>query len=365
MKWARKTVRWVVVLLAMSLVAASCGDDDAGDLTPVKVQLQWVAQSQFAGFYAALDQGFYEDEGLDVTILEGAVEIVPQQVLAAGAADFAVAWVPKALVSREEGVDIVNIAQHFQRSATLQVSFADSGIRGVADWAGKNVGNWGFGNELEMIAALEQFGIRDDVTIVPQSFDMSGLINGEVDAAQAMRYNEYAQILETENPETGNLYQPEELFVVSYEDVGTGMLQDAIWVRDDWIQDSANQDLSVKFLKATFKGWIYCRDNFDSCVDIVLKFGTTLGESHQAWQLNEINDLIWPSPNGIGIMDQAKWNQTVDVSKVAEFISGDPDADAFRTDIAQRALDELRDEDEDVVGAGFTKRTVELQPGGE
>ena len=360
-----RMARFVAALLALALVATACGGDDEGsdDLTPIKLQLQWVAQSQFAGYYAAVDQGFYEDEGLDVTILEGAVEIVPQQVLASGGSEFAIAWVPKVLQAREQDVDVVNIAQVFQRSPTLQVSWADAGISSPADWVGKKVGNWGFGNELEMVAALVQNGIQDQVEVVPQQFDMNGLLNREIDAAQAMIYNEYAQLLETVNEETGELYQPSDFTFVSYEQEGTAMLQDAVWARPDWL--SENEDTAEAFLRASFRGWVFCRDNFDDCVDIVLSNGTTLGESHQQWQLNEVNNIIWPSADGIGIMDQAKWDQTVQTSIDAAFITGPPTGTAFRTDLAEAAIESLEDDGVDVSGSGFTKRTVTLRQGGE
>src|SRR5690554_6735463 len=183
----------------------TAGENEAasGELIPVRLQLQWVAQSQFAGYYAAQAQGFYEDEGLDLTILEGAVEIVPQQVVAAGDAEFGIAWVPKMLASREQGADLVNIAQVFRTSGTVQVAWADSGIETVEDWGGKRVGTWGFGNEWEVFAALRQADIDPDdpnqVTIVQQPFDMSLLLNREIDLAQAETYNEWAQLLEATN----------------------------------------------------------------------------------------------------------------------------------------------------------------------
>ena len=149
----------ITMLAALALVATACGDDDAGggDLTPINLQLQWVTQSQFAGYFAAVDQGFYEDEGLDVTILEGAVDIVPQQVVASGQAQFGLAWVPKALVSNEEGAGLINIGQVFQRSGTLEVSWADSGITEPGDWAGKTVGTWGFGTGCVKITPAHDF----------------------------------------------------------------------------------------------------------------------------------------------------------------------------------------------------------------
>ncbi len=168
---------------------------------------------------------------LDVTIVEGGVEIVPQTQLANGDVDFALAWVPKALASREAGADITNIAQIYQRSGTLQVSFADKDITTPEDFAGKKIGNWGFGNEYEVFAAIGQAGLdpATDVELVGQQFDMVALLDGSIDAAEAMTYNEYAQVLEAVNPDTGELYTPEDFNVISYEEIGVGMLQDAIW----------------------------------------------------------------------------------------------------------------------------------------
>jgi len=362
-----------VVLIAMlaALIALSGVSAQDGELVPVRLQLQWVAQSQFAGYYAALDQGFYEEEGLDLTILEGAVEIVPQQVVASGGAEFGIAWVPKVLESRESGADLVNIAQIFQRSGTLQVSFVDAGIESVEDFAGMRIGTWGFGNEHELFAAMRAVGIDpnnpDDVTVVQQPFDMSLLVNGEVDAAQAMTYNEYAQVLEQVNPATGELYQPEDLNVIDFNEVGTAMLQDHIFVSEAWLAEEGNEDIAIRFLRASFRGWAFCRDNFDECVEIVLNNGTTLGESHQQWQLNEINALIWPSPDGIGMLDEELWNQTVAVAIEGEVISAEPDMGAYRTDLAQAALESLQADmpDLDLVGADWERVEVELRPGGE
>lgn len=366
----------LALMLAMALVLAACGDDtgeggeggseECEELDEVRVQLQWVAQSQFAGYFVAKDLGFYEDECLDVEILEGAVEIVPQTVLATGGAEFGLAWVPKALVSREQGADIVNIAQVFERSGTLEVSFADSGIEAPEDWAGKTVGNWGFGNEYELTAAIELFGV-EDVELIGQNFDMLALLNRELDAAEAMIYNEYAQLLEAENPDTGELYQPEDFNVIDFNEVGTAMLQDAVWVNADWISEEGNEDIAVRFLEATFRGWIHCLDSFDECVEVVLDNGSTLGESHQAWQLNEILGLIFPASNGIGVMNESLWDQTVEVAtgQIEELQGVQVSGDAYRTDLAQQAVDALREEGLDVQGDSYERRDIELRLGGE
>ncbi|MDX1689643.1 MAG: ABC transporter substrate-binding protein [Acidimicrobiia bacterium] len=365
MRGTKRLKTIVGLVLALALVATACGDDDgAGETVPVSLQLQWVTQAQFAGYFAALDQGFYEDVGLDVTILEGAVDIVPQQVVASGQAEFGLAWVPKALVSNEEGAGLVNIGQVFQRSGTLEVSWADTGIDDPTDWAGKRVGTWGFGNEFELTAAIEKFDVPD-VELVQQPFDMSLLLNREVDAAQAMTYNEYAQVLEAINPDTGELYQPDDLNVVDFNEVGTAMLQDAIWVQEEWLEDEDNQDVAERFLEASYRGWIFCRDNFDACVDIVLENGPTLGESHQRWQLNEINKLIWPSPEGIGVMNADFWAQTVEVATGQDVIESDPGTDVFTNVHTEAALSELADDGLDVTGTDYTPIVVELNEGGE
>jgi len=364
---------WPVCLIACALgllpalTAAQPGGPPAA-LTKVTLQLQWVTQSQFAGYYAAMAQGFYRDEGLEVAIKVGAVEIVPQQVVASGGADFGLAWLPKVLASREQGAPLVNIAQVLQRSGTLEIAWKDSGITTPADWRGKRVGTWGYGQEPELFAAMRKVGIDPNdtkqVTIVQQPFDMALFLNRQVDAAQAMIYNEYAQVLEAVNPKTGNLYRPEELNVIDFNQVGTAMLQDGVFVREDWLATPQHQNTALRFLRASFKGWIFCRDNFDACVDIVLQHGPTLGKGHMTWMLNEINALIWPSPNGIGMLDQNLYNQTITIATTYKVLKAAPSADATRTDLAKKALDALGSS-VDTKGASFQKQTVTLAEGGK
>ena len=342
------------------------------ELMPVNLQLQWFVQAQFGGYYAAKDKGFYEEQCLDVTILEGGVDIVPQTQLAQGAADYAIAWVPKALASREQGAGIVDVAQVFQRSGTLQVSWADSGISTPADLAGKKVGNWGFGNEYELFAGLTQAGLKPgkDVELVQQQFDMQALLNREIDAAQAMTYNEYAQVLEAVNPDTGELYQPEDFTVINWNDVGTAMYQDAIWASEERLADPAYQEMTQAFVTASLKGWIYCRDNAQECADIITANGSKLGASHQLWMMNEVNKLIWPSPLGVGVIDPALWTQTVTVAlntlnaDEVTIITADPGAAAYTNQYAEAANAALTGEGLDTTGDGFAPITVELKEGG-
>jgi NitT/TauT family transport system substrate-binding protein len=363
----RFTRRLAVLFAATMLVVVACSSSASpspSTVTKVKLQLQWVPQAQFAGYYAAVDQGFYAAEGLDVTILPGAVDIVPATVVAGGNAEFGISWVPKMLASRESGADVQVIGQVFQRSGTTEIAFKSKNITQPADWKGKKVGTWGFGNEAELYAAMRKVGIDptnpNDVTIVSQDFTMNAFLDGTLDAAEAMTYNEYAQVLESKNPATGELYQPSDLDVITMESAGTAMLQDAIFASEAWLAKSGNADVAVKFLRASYKGWQFCRDNADKCVDIVVAAGTALGKGHQAWQMNEINALVWPSPDGIGLVNQAAWDQTVTVATDGQIITKAP-TNGFRNDLTQKALENLGG---DTKGTSFQKATVQVTEGG-
>ena len=247
------TLRRIGVVLAAVVLVAGCssgGTSSAGAsqaaATKVTLQLQWFPQAQFAGYYAGLEKGFYAKEGIDLTIKPGAVEIVPATVVASGQAQFGISWVPRMLAPREAGADVVLIGQIFQRSPTLQVSFKTANITSPEQFKGKRIGSWGFGNESELYAGMRKAGINpddsSDVTIVPQQFDMNAFLKGEIDAAQAMVYNEYAQVLETKNPATGQLYKPDDFNVVSWEQYGTAMLQDAIFTDESWLAEPGHED---------------------------------------------------------------------------------------------------------------------------
>ncbi len=338
-------------------------------LTKIRLQSKWVVQAQFAGYYEAVTKGYFKDMGLDVTILPGGPDITPETVVASGAAEFGLDWLPSLLNSREQGTKLVNVAQIFARSGMREVSFVDKNIKAVTDLKAKKVGVWLGGNEFELFSALVKNKLDPqnprDVTIVKQPFDMTLLLSGEVDAAAAMTYNEYAQVLESINPKTGKLYQPSDLNVLNFNDVGTGMLQDGIFANADWLAQKGNEDVAVKFIAASLKGWVYCRDNPTECVKTVLDQGPTLGAGHQTWQMNEVNKLIWPNKLGIGLMDADLYAQTVTVATAGKVITKAPDKDAYRTDLAQKAIKMLTDAGVDVLGSGFTPMNVILTEGGK
>jgi NitT/TauT family transport system substrate-binding protein len=374
-----KQPRLVAAVLAVlvGLVLAGCGgggnEESAGTTgstqaktDKVTVQLKWVTQAQFAGYYAAKEKGYYNDEGLDVTIKVGGPNITPEQVVLGKQAEFGLDWLPSLLSFRDKGNDLVNIAQVFTRSGMTELTWKDSGISSIAQLKSKKVGVWCCGNENELYAALRKNDLepKQDVAIVNQPFNMNLFLDRDVDAAAAMTYNELAQVLETKDPNTGDLYKPSQLNVFKMEEQGTGMLEDGVFVRGDWITDPEHQDIAKRFLAATDKGWVFCRDHQDECLQIVLDNGPTLGEGHQRWQLNEINALIWPAPDGIGVMDKTAFDRTAKIAQTYKVISKAPSKDAYRTDIAQDAIDDLTGEGVDVNGSDWTKATVKVTPGG-
>ena len=254
----------------------------------------------------------------------------------------------------------------------MRAAWKSSKITGPEGFAGKKVGVWGFGNEFEVTAGalnagltpgLENGGKADSqYQKVIQPFDMTLLLSKQIDVAEAMIYNEYAQVLEATNPETGALYSPDDLNIINWNDYRVAMLQDAIFARKSWLDKTGNRDIAVRFVRASLKGWMYCRDHADDCVKYTTDAGSQLGTGHQTWMLNEVNALIWPSPLGVGVLDPVFWGQTVKVSKNAGVIKNDPSIDAYDPTIAADALTSITGAD--TKGESFKKGTVTVTPGG-
>jgi NitT/TauT family transport system substrate-binding protein len=351
-----------LLVLITNLFAASkeCPTPDK-----VTLQLKWVTQAQFAGYFAAQELGYYKDECLEVAIRPGGLHLETEEVVGKGEAQFGIAWQPGMLAARDRGMPLQAIAQVFQYSGMRLLSWKESNIRSAADLRGKKVAVWLAGNELEFLATLAKHGLdpKKDVTIVPASMDMDLFLHRKVDAAAAMTYNELAQVLETVNPTAGRLYESSEINIIDFNQEGTAMLEDRIIVREDWIKSARNQDIAVRFLRASIKGWIYCRDHPDAALQIVLKNGPTLGKSHQAWQLNEINRLIWPSPQGIGMMNAQRWLETARISHRYGVTKTLADRSAYTNEFVQKALDSLKDVD--TKGLDWKPKMVTLLAGGQ
>ena len=347
----QKFLGMVAISMLVALMLAACGApatdgsgapaSGGGGATVAKddvtLQLKWVAQGQFAGYYAAKDQGFYDAENLNVTIRPGGPDINPVQVVDGGQAQFGVDWLPNTLSNREKGARLVNIAQVFQRSGMREISWKDSNITSPNDLRGKKVAVWLGGNELQLFATLAKYNIDKDtdVEIVKQPFDMNLLLNREVEAAAAMTYNEYFQVLSAG-------HKPEELSIIDFNTEGTAMLEDGIFTTETFLADAKNKDIAARFLRASFKGWEYCRDNSAACVDMVLKQDATgvMKEDAQQWQVDEINKLIFPLPecaSAIGYMCPDLYQQTVDIAQKYGVITKAPDAGAYTHEIWEMA----------------------------
>ena len=304
-----------------------------------------------------------------MTILESEGDIQPAEAVAAGDAEFGVTWLPKTLIANEADAGIVNIAQIFQRSGTVLVSFAETGIESLTDLVFREIGYWPHGNEFEFYAMTFVMGSDpisgEHLSLVEQPFHLGPLLDGELDAAQALIYNGYGRLLGETNPATGELYQESDLNVIDMNDIGAAMLQDHIIARSDWLAMGENEALALGFLKATIRAWIHCRDHPDDCARILLAIDPALGESHQQWQMNEVNKLIWPSPQGIGMMDAALWNQTVEWLLTFDALVDEPARGAYRQDLIEEALAALAEEGLDVTGENWRPAAVALRAGGQ
>jgi NitT/TauT family transport system substrate-binding protein len=331
----RSSARVTAVILLT--LAAMVGVAHGQAVDAVRLQLKWLPQTQFGGYYAARAKGFYAAENLRVTILPGGPSIVPEQVVAAGDADFGIDWLPSLLAVRDRGIAVVNIAQVFAHSGMRQIAFTSSGIRGPADLRGRKVAVWFAGNEFELLATLDKYGIdrRRDVTLVPQSSDMALLLDRKVDAAAVTTYNEYYQVLDAG-------VKPNDLVVIDFNREGTAMLQDGIFAASEWLRDPKHKQIAARFLRASLRGWEFCRRTAGECVEIVVRENPALGRTHQTRMLAEVSKLIWgpPSPpTPLGKMDPDAFRRTADIAFKFGVITKPADPGAYTDEIWNMAAE--------------------------
>ncbi len=295
-------------LMAAAAAGALLMSGAAAQAEAVKLQLKWVTQAQFAGYYVAQAKGFYKDAGLDVTIMPGGPDINPQQVLAGGGADVVVDWMPSALATREKGSPVVNIAQPFKRSGMMLTCRKDTGIATPADFKDKTLGVWFFGNEYPFMAWMAKLGYKTDgsaggVKVLKQGFNVDPILQKQADCISTMTYNEYHQVLEAG-------VKAEDLVVFKYEDQGVATLEDGLYVLEDKLKDPAFVDTMAKFVKASMKGWDDARANPADAVKIVLENDASGSqtEGHQTTMIEEINKLTEGSD---GSLDVAAADRTV------------------------------------------------------
>lgn len=300
-----KKILSLAVAGAMSLTALTA-QADGNDVT---LQLKWVTQAQFAGYYVALDQGFYEEEDLHVTIKPGGPDIAPAQVIAGGGADVVLDWMPSALASREKGLALVNIAQPFKSSGMMLTCRKDAGIATPADFKGKTLGVWFFGNEYPFLSWMSKLGYPTDgsddgVTVLKQGFNVDPILQGQAACVSTMTYNEYWQIIDAG-------LTPDELVVFKYEDQGVATLEDGMYVLEENLNDPEFADKMVRFVRASMKGWKWAEENPDAAALIVLDNDASGAqtEKHQKRMMREIAKLTAGSN---GALDLADYQRTVD-----------------------------------------------------
>jgi NitT/TauT family transport system substrate-binding protein len=318
-------------------VAAILAVGTAHAADKITVQMKWVPQAQFAGYYVAKDKGFYKEAGLDVTIKPGGPDITQAQALAGGGADVVVDWMPEALAAREKGVPMVNIAQPFKHSGLELTCRADAGIKTPADLKGRTLGVWFSGNEYPFLNWMSKLGYKTDgspggVTVLKQNFNVDPFLQKQADCVSTMTYNEYWQIIDAG-------YKPEQLVVFKYEDQGVAMLEDGLYVLEDKLKDPVFVDKMARFVKASMKGWAYAREHGDEAVKIVLDNDTSGSqtEHHQKQMMGEINKLTQGSD---GRLDKADYERTVKTLLTGgsdPVISKEPTG-AYTTAVTDKAL---------------------------
>ncbi|WP_421858720.1 ABC transporter substrate-binding protein [Oricola sp.] len=298
--------KWIALAAGVAMAATAGAANAADKLT---LQLKWVTQAQFAGYYVAKDKGFYEAEGLDVEIKPGGPDIAPPQVIAGGGADVILEWMPAALAAREKGVKLVNIAQPFKRSGMMLTCRKETGITSPEDFRGKTLGVWFFGNEFPFLSWMSQLGIptdggADGVTVLKQGFNVDPIIQKQADCVSTMTYNEYWQVIDAG-------FSPDDLVVFNYTDQGVATLEDGIYVLEESLEDPEMVDKLARFVKASMMGWDYARENQEDAAMIVLDNDATGAqtEKHQVRMMGEINKLTEGSD---GTLDVAAAETTVD-----------------------------------------------------
>ena len=296
----------LTTLLALAATVAMGTAASAAD--KLTLQLKWVTQAQFAGYFVAADQGFYAEEGLDVTIKPGGPDVSPVQVIAGGGADVVIDWMPSALASREKGVNLVNIAQPFKSSGMMLTCRKDSGIKSPADFRGKTLGVWFYGNEYPFLSWMSQLDIPTDgssngVNVLKQGFNVDPILQKQAECVSTMTYNEYWQIIDAG-------LSADELVVFKYQDQGVATLEDGLYVLEDRLKDAAFQDQMVRFVRASMKGWKWAEENPNAAADIVLENDATGAqtEKHQRRMMGEIAKLTAGSN---GALDPADYERTV------------------------------------------------------
>jgi NitT/TauT family transport system substrate-binding protein len=292
-------------------LAVAAGAAQAAD--KFTIQLKWVTQAQFAGYYVAKDKGFYKDVDLDVTVKPGGPDIAPPQVMAAGGADAIIDWMPSALASREKGVPLVNVSQTFQKSGMMLTCAKSSGVTTPKDFPGHTLGVWFYGNEYPFLTWMAKLGIPTDgsakgVKVLKQGFNVDPLIQKQAACISTMTYNEYWQVIDAG-------FKPSDLIVFKYSEQGVGTMEDGIYANGTKLGDKGYADRLARFVAASNRGWDWAVKNTDAAAMIVLDNDSTGAqtEKHQKRMMGEVAKLVEGSKHGTGYLDPADYDRTVNI----------------------------------------------------
>lgn len=271
---------------------------------PLRVQLQWHHQAQFAGIYVAEAKGYYADAGVEIELVEGGPGIATLERLGRKEVDVALAWLPAAIETRTRW-DVVNIGQIFRDSGTAITCRRDTGVNQLEDIEGASIGAWYIGDEINLGHWLDTVGIpRDGVRMTAQLPDGRDLINGRVDCAMTMMYNEYWSILDSH-------LTPADLIVINLADQGLGFLEDGLYARRDALSDPERHRELAAFVGATMRGWAYAREHVDEALAISMARTPDAEPQHQRLMLNSILALI--GEEEIGLLDLSTFERSIDM----------------------------------------------------
>ena len=313
-RWRRRLCAFLALLLMAALAIGLPSFSTHRPQPPLRVQLRWLPQAQFAGFYVAQDRDFFQREDLSVSLEPGGPSVNGLRRLQDDEVDVTVAWTSDALDMRRQGADLVNVAQLLQRPGTMLVCSATSGVRQAADLEGKRVGTWFLGDEFDVGHWLQRYGLGlDAVRLIEQKPAARDLLADKVDCATAMSYNEFQTILQA-----GALQS--DLFTVRFAQENSGFLEDGLYVRASDLKDPLKRDRLARLLRSLAAGWRYAARHPEEAVAITERYMDSSNTVHQKAMLREILQLM-DLDEGYGLLDPASFRRSVAIVGRG---SGDP-----------------------------------------
>ena len=297
---------WLAALTCLLLIPLSSWASDK-----ITLQLRWVPQAQFAGYYVAAAKGYYKAEGLDVVIQPGGPNVKTLQVLSTNKADVLVSHLTDVLVAREAGTPMVHIAQIFNRAGLMLTCKKSSGVNTPKDLKGKTLGVWYGGTESAFFSWMGKLGLKPDVDfkVLKQGYNVEPLLKDQAACISTMLYNEYWQLMDAGIKE-------KDLTTFFYEDQGVATLEDGLYVMEQRLKDPAFVARMGKFLRASIKGWNDAVKNPEEAARIVVAADKS-GKADfkiQKRQMENVAELItYANSPKMGYLEQPAYDRTIKV----------------------------------------------------